>query len=282
LKGRPPGTKKSTDPEKKKRKRVARERDLCDVKIKITEYMPGNVPTELFASSSPNASHVPTQQQLDALTSGFYTQQNAAGEWGMGGMIGHSQGKYYTIQRVNGNGSGNGKNVPGVGDCVAGPHRHTLEESDRVKKNSVIRFHTKTEKVKKKPQVSGSASFCSYNAIICGGLRGDIMDITSLCGVPCSRSFLLSIVGLKRYKYLRSFQSSEIARQTQLRSVYQLDNLKAHIRLENLYTSPSPTSVFHISSYSFLWHLSSCRFQESEQQNDRCKPEQRTSKEDLP
>ncbi|KAF2652867.1 hypothetical protein K491DRAFT_28681 [Lophiostoma macrostomum CBS 122681] len=38
LKGRPPGTKKSTDPEKKKRKRVARERDLCEVKIKITEY----------------------------------------------------------------------------------------------------------------------------------------------------------------------------------------------------------------------------------------------------
>src|ERR1700761_4220864 len=38
LKGRPPGTPKSDDPNKKKRKRQARERDLCDVKIKITEY----------------------------------------------------------------------------------------------------------------------------------------------------------------------------------------------------------------------------------------------------
>src|SRR5271167_2826937 len=41
LKGRPPGTPKSNDPNKKKRKRTARERDLCDVKIKITEYFPG-------------------------------------------------------------------------------------------------------------------------------------------------------------------------------------------------------------------------------------------------
>src|ERR1700685_3511432 len=40
MKGRPPGTPKSEDPSKKKRKRSARERDLCDVKIKITEYFP--------------------------------------------------------------------------------------------------------------------------------------------------------------------------------------------------------------------------------------------------
>ena len=56
--------------------------------------------------------------------------------------------KYYTIQRVNGNG-GNGK-----GDGVAGPHKHTLEESDRVKKNSIQRQSLKEEKVKKKSQVS--------------------------------------------------------------------------------------------------------------------------------
>lgn len=40
MKGRPPGTPKSTDPGKPKRKRVARERGLCDVKIKITEHVP--------------------------------------------------------------------------------------------------------------------------------------------------------------------------------------------------------------------------------------------------
>jgi len=57
--------------------------------------------------------------------------------------------KYYTFQRVNGNG-GNGK-----GDGVAGPHKHTLEESDRVKKNSVLRWLAKCEKDdRKKSQVS--------------------------------------------------------------------------------------------------------------------------------
>jgi hypothetical protein len=54
--------------------------------------------------------------------------------------------RYYTVQRVNGNG-GNGK-----GDGVAGPHKHTLEESDRVKKNSVQRYMLKEEKQKKKTQ----------------------------------------------------------------------------------------------------------------------------------
>jgi hypothetical protein len=57
--------------------------------------------------------------------------------------------KFYTFQRVNGNG-GNGK-----GDGVAGPHKHTLEESDRVKKNSVVRWQAKIDKDdRKKAQVS--------------------------------------------------------------------------------------------------------------------------------
>ncbi|KAF2813531.1 uncharacterized protein BDZ99DRAFT_381251 [Mytilinidion resinicola] len=153
LKGRPPGTKKSTDPEKKKRKRVARERDLCDVKIKITEYLPGTIPSELF-TPTPNSNggtsvQAPTQQQLDALNAGgFYAQQGAAGEpWGMGSLgMGPCQGKWYTIQRVN----GNGRNGKSVGPWVAGPHKHTLEESDRVKKNSVVRHFMKNERDKKK------------------------------------------------------------------------------------------------------------------------------------
>ena len=36
---------------------------------------------------------------------------------------------------------------------MAGPHKHTLEDSDRVKKNSVQRFLIKEEKEKKKSQV---------------------------------------------------------------------------------------------------------------------------------
>lgn len=57
--------------------------------------------------------------------------------------------KFYTFQRVNGNG-GNGK-----GDGIAGPHKHTLDESDRVKKNSVLRWQAKLDKDdRRKAQVS--------------------------------------------------------------------------------------------------------------------------------
>jgi len=56
--------------------------------------------------------------------------------------------RYYTIQRVNGNG-GNGK-----GDGVPGPHKHALAESDRVKKNTVQRYVMKKDKEDKKTQVS--------------------------------------------------------------------------------------------------------------------------------
>jgi glutathione S-transferase len=110
MKGRPPGTPKSDDPNKKKRKRSARQRDLCDVKIKITEYFPG------------------AQLDLDN-TSGL--DVSLAGQ------------RLWTIQRVNGNG-GNGK-----GDGVAGPHKHTLERSDEIKKNSVQRYLANQGDVKK-------------------------------------------------------------------------------------------------------------------------------------
>ncbi|KAF5018593.1 hypothetical protein F66182_9422 [Fusarium sp. NRRL 66182] len=111
MKGRPPGTPKSDDPNKKKRKRSARQRDLCDVKIKITEYFPG------------------AQLELDNSSS----------------VVGQ---RLWTIQRVNGNG-GNGK-----GDGVAGPHKHTLERSDEIKKNSVQRYLAKQKdggKINKPP-----------------------------------------------------------------------------------------------------------------------------------
>lgn len=69
--------------------------------------------------------------------------------------------KFYTFQRVNGNG-GNGK-----GDGVAGPHKHTLEESDRVKKNIVMRTLAKNEKGVKKAQVSHTVlRFCAC-AFLC-------------------------------------------------------------------------------------------------------------------
>jgi hypothetical protein len=164
LKGRPPGTPKSDDPNKKKRKRTARERDLCDVKIKITEYFPGAMLRPDFVpdgeqgpdgNSSGNSFFSPVQPvplAVQQQSFGMLTAANGVAS-NHPGSTGH---RYYTIQRVNGNG-GNGK-----GDGVAGPHKHTLEESDKVKKNSVQRFMAKKDKVEKKTQVSDFIYVC-YN-----------------------------------------------------------------------------------------------------------------------
>jgi glutathione S-transferase len=154
LKGRPPGTPKSNDPNKKKRKRTARERDLCDVKIKITEYFPGAM---LRADFVPDGG---TLQTDPSQSNNFFAPGQPGGpamqqQFGLpmvNGSIGTAHPgatgqRYYTIQRVNGNG-GNGK-----GDGVPGPHKHGLDESDRVKKNSVQRFLMKRDKEEKKTQV---------------------------------------------------------------------------------------------------------------------------------
>jgi glutathione S-transferase len=151
LKGRPPGTKKSTDPDKKKRKRVARERDLCDVKIKITEYFDG---AELAEQTG---QPIPLDTGTSTVDGSYFPQpqlpvQQQVNPWGIPMQMPQQEvekpKKFYTIQRVNGNG-GNGK-----GDGVPGPHKHSLEESDRVKKNSVVRWIMKNDKDKKKVPVS--------------------------------------------------------------------------------------------------------------------------------
>ncbi|KAJ1706451.1 hypothetical protein OAory_01057780 [Aspergillus oryzae] len=156
LKGRPPGTPKSDDPNKKKRKRTARQRDLCDVKIKITEYFPGYSPMMIAegaandagavlgaeSMSSGNAVFPPPDdpEPRDRQPFGVLTPNPPLPE----GHPGANGQRFFTIQRVNGNGA-NGKN-----DGVSGGHRHTLEESDRVKKNSVQRYLLKEAREKKK------------------------------------------------------------------------------------------------------------------------------------
>ncbi|ORY62305.1 uncharacterized protein BCR38DRAFT_438112 [Pseudomassariella vexata] len=133
MKGRPPGTPKSDDPSKKKRKRNARERDLCDVKIKITEYFAGATLQLDDANGNPvQPGAYPSPQQQAYSSDRFGGQPGANGE------------KFWTIQRVNGNG-GNGK-----GDGVAGPHKHSLEKSDEIKKSTVQRFINAQEKEAKK------------------------------------------------------------------------------------------------------------------------------------
>ncbi|KAF6822681.1 glutathione transferase [Colletotrichum plurivorum] len=140
LKGRPPGTKKSDDPTKKRRNRISRKLNLCDVKIKITEYFPGATLHDLddgtFAhldgGQAPNGAPTilarPGEKQLRILPA---TRNNlpAPGQ------------KFWTIQRVNGHISISG---------IPGPHKHTLEKSDEVKKNSVQRYLGKQKHQKSK------------------------------------------------------------------------------------------------------------------------------------
>ncbi|KAF2131682.1 hypothetical protein P153DRAFT_365252 [Dothidotthia symphoricarpi CBS 119687] len=183
LKGRPPGTKKSTDPDKKKRKRVARERDLCDVKIKITEFFDREEYEEHMGKRPPgveedetttlHATGAGTDQDTRYLGQSQMGQQQSDPSWDISSNTAQSEmnitpfaptptrslaflpEKVYTIQRVNGNG-GNGK-----GDGVSGPHKHSLEESDRVKKNCVVRWLAKSEKVVRRVQ-GGDASKKTY------------------------------------------------------------------------------------------------------------------------
>ncbi|RLM00435.1 hypothetical protein CFD26_103205 [Aspergillus turcosus] len=157
LKGRPPGTPKSDDPNKKKRKRTARQRDLCDVKIKITEYFPGYGMAAVsdFTPNGPETAF-PSAEFLPSVNSSFHEsalgQRRDSQPFGVltpnptlpEGHPGAKGERFFTIQRVNGNGA-NGKN-----DGVGGGHRHTLDESDRVKKNSVQRYLLKEAKEKKK------------------------------------------------------------------------------------------------------------------------------------
>lgn len=179
LKGRPPGTPKSDDPGKKKRKRTARERDLCDVKIKITEFFEGAGPlagggggeVEGGNGGMGQVGGEGQQQEQDADGQQLLSPQHPDGDQNNSQFFPNSRhrssqppnnpfrqpasnshpqnllpfqlprshpglhgARYFTIQRVNGNG-GNGK-----GDGVAGPHKHTLADSDKVKKNSVLRW----------------------------------------------------------------------------------------------------------------------------------------------
>ena len=154
LKGRPSGTPKSLDPYKKKRKRNTRERDLCDVKIKITEFFgrPG-------AHESGGILHMPAKKGVT------FVMENDNSSNQPYGMLtpspvpppdheplppdhpGANGARYFTVQRVSG---GNANDEDGNEEHV---HKHSLEDSDRIKKNSVQRWLLKEEKDKKRQTV---------------------------------------------------------------------------------------------------------------------------------
>ncbi|MBE7180262.1 MAG: hypothetical protein INR71_03475 [Terriglobus roseus] len=85
-------------------------------------------------------------------------QQQLSHRGGAAGIDFDNEGKlntaFYTIQRVNASAMGEDEPGPGGGgDAGDGGHRHSLEESDRVKKNSVIRANLKGEKQRRKSSV---------------------------------------------------------------------------------------------------------------------------------
>ncbi|KAK2591401.1 hypothetical protein QQS21_010907 [Conoideocrella luteorostrata] len=161
MKGRPPGTAKSEDPSKKKRKRNARERDLCDVKIRITEYFP-------------NAS--------------TYVDREAAEAAAAAGATLPTGQRFWTVQRVNGNG-GNGK-----GDGVAGPHRHTLEKSDEIKRNSVQRYLAQQEKdVKKTQKLPARKATGAAAATMKRHLKEHDFKLYSACYCPFSQRVWIAL-----------------------------------------------------------------------------------------
>jgi glutathione S-transferase len=149
LKGRPPGTPKSDDPTKKKRKRNTRERDLCDVKIKITEYFASSETQNRESTAGSGAgdgssltfimehegNHTPQPFGMLAPTSSLPP-----------GHPGENGARWYTIQRVNGSA---GQKY----DDADLDHKHSLEDSDKIKKNSVQRWLLKEEKEQKRAQV---------------------------------------------------------------------------------------------------------------------------------
>lgn len=168
MKGRPPGTPKSDDPAKKKRKRFARERDLCDVKIKITEHFPdATFAADGTINASPTTSFPPLQQFPDGTVRPLNRSSTTK--------------KYWTIQRVNGNG-GNGK-----GDGVPGPHKHTLQKSDEIKKSTVQRFLAAQEKEAKKGHVSLDPVFIFVDHL-------DDQILSSRCGVALQSPQQLKVV----------------------------------------------------------------------------------------
>ncbi|MCJ1312960.1 hypothetical protein MMC25_006636 [Agyrium rufum] len=155
LKGRPPGTPKSIDPAKRKRKRTTRERNLCDVKVKITEHFPDSITfIGLDFGSKEGPPQTTSMHGVTATTDRFdaSTQQDSVQdlERGRGGFTYGKSKRYFTIERVNGG------NLEHKYTQPPAEHKHTLEESDRVKKSTIQR-HLNEEAIKLKKIQSGEA-----------------------------------------------------------------------------------------------------------------------------
>ena len=155
LKGRPSGTKKSDDPNKKKRKREKRERDLCDVKIKITEWFGAEERQKLGLDDLSLDDDESGARNGDEGLQVIMEGREQEGNFGMlepskkfpTGHPGADGKRWYTIQRVNGTANSNNPYANDDDDQNQDlDHKHGLDESDRIKKNTVQRYLIKQDK----------------------------------------------------------------------------------------------------------------------------------------
>ena len=132
------------------------------MKIKITEYFPGSksiggsdLASEDPRGSNPFASPPPSNGRQHPAPTNILGSNDGSTAMQQGDP-GSNGARYYTIQRVNGNGANGKEGVP------TGGHKHSIEDSDKVKKNSIYRFLLKEEKQKRKSQVSQFLIYSGY------------------------------------------------------------------------------------------------------------------------
>ncbi|KAK0730605.1 hypothetical protein B0H67DRAFT_562264 [Lasiosphaeris hirsuta] len=168
MKGRPPGTPKSLNPNRKKRKRQIRERDLCDVKIKISEYQAGCSVDTLEVHSIGEVSSI-------------------SGEL-IGALIRFQGRPFWTIERIN------GSIMNGTGYGPPGKHRHSLEKSDEIKKSSVQRWLAARE-LEAKRNTGPSPWKASGNAAVTAKRHSkeDDLKLYAACFCPFSQRVWIAL-----------------------------------------------------------------------------------------
>jgi glutathione S-transferase len=183
------------NPDRKKRKRVARDRDLCDMKIKITEsveyprvaggepvpvktYTVERVKREVLHRPTPGGGYIVeklnreeliAEHQLLTLLSGaqpgYHQQQLEDGVNGLSMAADNTPGDGDDALSTRDSTSGMAHLLAeldsyGVPGFLGEIHRHSLEHSDAIKKSSVERDRLKRSKELKKQQVCSGHPIC--------------------------------------------------------------------------------------------------------------------------